>query len=215
MCGIAGFTHKRRVPDPSLIRRAAEDLAHRGPDRQAVFESSWVSISAARLKIRDLVGGDQPMADSGGDTVIAFNGEIYNHNELRAELEQAGHKFQSAADTETVLRAFLEWDTGCFARLRGMFAIALWTESDRRLVLARDRVGIKPLYVARRGEDLYFGSEMKSIFLHGEIDRNIDLAALDCYLALNYVPGPRTLVENVEKLHAGHWLEWRDGKVRS
>lgn len=155
------------------------------------------------------------MADSGGDTVIAFNGEIYNHAELRAELEQAGHKFQSAADTETVLRAFLEWDTGCFARLRGMFAIALWTESDRRLVLARDRVGIKPLYLARRGEDLYFGSEMKSIFLHGEIDRNIDLAALDCYLALNYVPGPRTLVEGIEKLRPGHWLEWRDGKVQS
>jgi asparagine synthase (glutamine-hydrolysing) len=215
LCGIAGFTHKRRLPDPSLIRRAAEDLAHRGPDRRAVFESGLVSIGAARLKIRDLVGGDQPMSDSSGDAVIAFNGEIYNHAELRAELEQVGHKFQSAADTETVLRAFLEWDTGCFARLRGMFAIALWTESARRLVLARDRMGIKPLYLARRGEDLYFGSEMKSIFLHGEIDRNIDLAALDCYLALNYVPGPRTLVENVEKLRPGHWLEWRDGNVRS
>lgn len=192
-----------------------EDLAHRGPDRQAVFESALVSIGAARLKIRDLVGGDQPMPDSSGDAVIAFNGEIYNHAELRAELEQAGHKFQSAADTETVLHAFLEWDTECFSRLRGMFAIALWTESERRLVLARDRIGIKPLYIARRGEDLYFGSEMKSIFVHPEIDRNLDLAALDCYLALNYVPGPRSLVENVEKLRPGYWLEWRDGKVRS
>ena len=215
MCGIAGFTHKRRLPDPSLIRRAAEDLAHRGPDRQAVFESSCISIGAARLKIRDLRGGDQPMTGSGGDTVIAFNGEIYNHAELRAELEQAGHRFQSAADTETLLRAFLEWDTECFARLRGMFAVALWTESERRLVLARDRIGIKPLYVARRGEDLYFGSELKSIFIHPEIDRNLDLAALDCYLALNYVPGPRTLLHDVEKLRPGYWLEWRDGKIQS
>jgi asparagine synthase (glutamine-hydrolysing) len=223
-----------------LIGRAAEELAHRGPDRQAVFESGSVSIAAARLKIRDLVGGDQPMSardagaswsqqnglpcgsvvrvpltDAAGDTVIAFNGEIYNHAELRAELEQAGHKFQSAGDTETVLRAFLEWDTECFSRLRGMFAIALWTESERRLVLARDRMGIKPLYVARRGEDVYFGSELKSIFVHPEIDRNLDLAALDCYLALNYVPGPRTLVQNVEKLRPGYWLEWRDGKIQS
>ena len=215
LCGIAGFTHKRRLPDPGLIGRVVEDLAHRGPDRQAVFESSCVSIGAARLKIRDLLGGDQPMTDSSGDAVIAFNGEIYNHAELRAELEQAGHKFQSSADTETVLHAFLQWDTGCFSRLRGMFAIALWTGSGRRLVLARDRMGIKPLYVARRGEDLYFGSELKSIFIHPEIDRNIDLAALDSYLALNYVPGTRTLVEGVEKLRPGYWLEWRDGSVHS
>jgi len=215
LCGIAGFTHKRHLPDPSLIARAAKELAHRGPDRQAVFESRLVSIGAARLKIRDLVGGNQPMSDASGGTVIAFNGEIYNHAELRTELEQAGHKFQSSADTETVLRAFLEWDTGCFARLRGMFAIALWTESERRLVLARDRVGIKPLYIARRGGDLYFGSELKSIFIHPEIDRNIDLGSLDCYLALNYVPGPRTMVEGVEKLGPGCWLEWRDGSVRS
>jgi asparagine synthase (glutamine-hydrolysing) len=215
LCGIAGFTHKRRVPDPSLIATAVNALRHRGPDRQAVFESSFVSIGAARLKIRDLVGGDQPMADDSGDTVIAFNGEIYNHAELRAELEQRGHKFQSAADTETVLRAFIEWGTECFSRLRGMFGVALWTESERRLVLARDRMGIKPLYIARVEDDLFFGSELKSIFIHPEIDRRLDLAALDCYLALNYVPGPRTLVEGVEKLRPGYWLEWRDGRVRS
>jgi len=215
LCGIAGFTHKRRLPDPSLIAATVHALAHRGPDRQAVFESSLVSLGAARLKIRDLVGGDQPMADDSGDTVIAFNGEIYNHAELRVELEQRGHKFQSAADTETVLRAYLEWGTECFSRLRGMFAVALWTESERRLVLARDRMGIKPLYIARHGEDLFFGSELKSIFIHPEIDRRMDLAALDCYLALNYVPGPRTLVEGVEKLRPGYWLEWRDGSVQS
>ena len=197
------------------MTEAVRRLAHRGPDRQAVFESGTISLGAARLKIRDLRAGDQPMRDANGDAVIAFNGEIYNHGELRRELEQSGHKFQTEADTETVLHAFLEWDTECFSRLRGMFAVALWCESERRLVLARDRMGIKPLYIARRGEDLYFGSELKSIFIHPEIDRRLDLSALECYLALNYVPGPRTLVEGVEKLRPGFWLEWRDGKVRS
>ena len=111
--------------------------------------------------------------------------------------------------------AFLEWDTDCFARLRGMFALALWNEEARRLVLARDRMGIKPLYIARRGDDLYFGSELKAIFVHPEIERRLSLAGLDCYLSLNYVPCPWTLVEGIEKLRAGHWLEWRDGMVRS
>jgi len=194
---------------------AVRALAHRGPDRQAVFESHAISLGVARLKIRDLQAGDQPMCDASGDTVIAFNGEIYNHAELRRELEHSGHRFHTEADTETVLHAFLEWDTECFTRLRGMFAVALWCESERRLVLARDRMGIKPLYIARNGQDLCFGSELKSIFIHPEIERRIDLAALDCYLALNYVPGPRTLVEGVEKLRPGYWLEWRDGKIRS
>ncbi len=215
MCGIAGFTHKKRLPDRSLIERAAQSLAHRGPDRQAVFQSELVSLGAARLKILDLVGGDQPMTDDRSQTVIAFNGEIYNHLELRTELEKSGHRFVSAADTETVLRAFLEWGTACFSRLRGMFAVAIWSEPDRRLILARDRMGIKPLYIASLGEDLFFGSEMKTIFLHPEIDRSIDLAALDCYLSLNYVPGPRTMVEGIEKLRPGYWLEWHDGQVRS
>ncbi len=117
-------------------------------------------MGATRLKIIDLQGGDQPIVTDDGDTAIVFNGEIYNHLELRVELEKLGHRFHSHSDTETVLHAFVEWDTECFARLRGMFAIALWTKSSRRLVLARDRMGIKPLYIARRGEDLFFGSEL-------------------------------------------------------
>ena len=124
-----------------------------------------------------------------GDTVIVFNGEIYNHLELRRELEQRGHRFRSHSDTETVLNAFLEWDTECFSRLRGMFAVALWSEADARLVLARDRMGIKPLYIARHGDDLYFGSELKAILVHPEIERWLSLDGLDCYLSLNYVPG--------------------------
>ncbi len=168
----------------------------------------------ARLKIIDLDTGDQPIFSEDRDTVIAFNGEIYNHAELRVELEQRGHRFRTRTDTETVLAAFLEWDTDCFSRLRGMFAIALWTESRRRLVLARDRMGIKPLYVARHGADLFFGSELKTIFAHPEFDRRLSLDALDCYLSLNYVPAPWTLVEGIRKLRPGHWLEWQAGAVR-
>ena len=113
-----------------------------------------------------------------------------------------------------MLRAFIQWDVECFARMRGMFAVALWTESTERLVLARDRMGIKPLNIARRGEELYFGSELKAIFVHPEIERSLSLEGLDCYLALNYVPAPWTLVEGIEKLRPGHWLEWRAGSVR-
>jgi len=213
LCGIAGFTHKNWIPDPERIRSATATLIHRGPDEQGVFESKIVSLGATRLKIIDLAGGDQPITDEAAGTTIVFNGEIYNHLELRAELEKLGHHFQSHCDTETVLHAFLEWDTQCFARLRGMFAIALWSEPTRRLVLVRDRTGIKPLYIARRGEDLFFGSELKAIFVHPEIERRISLRGLDCYLALNYVPCPWTLVEGIEKLPPGQWLEWRDGKV--
>jgi asparagine synthase (glutamine-hydrolysing) len=214
LCGIAGFTHKNWTPDSDRIRRAAATLVHRGPDQQGVFRSEICSLGAARLKIIDLEGGDQPIFAKNGDAVIVFNGEIYNHLELRAELESLGHHFQSHSDTETVLHAFLEWDTECFSRLRGMFAIALWTESSRRLVLARDRLGIKPLYLAHLGQDLLFGSELKALFIHPEIPRRLSLAGLDCYLSLNYVPCPWTLVDGIEKLAPGHWLEWRDGKIR-
>jgi len=202
-------------PDPSRIRAAVATIVHRGPDQQGVFETGVVSLAIARLKIIDLETGTQPFFSPDGDTVIVFNGEVYNHEELRRELEQRGHVFRSHSDTEVVLHSFLEWDLDCFARLRGMFGLALWTESRGRLVLARDRMGIKPLYVARRGADLYFASELKSNFVHPEIERNLNPAALDCYLSLNYVPAPYTMVEGIEKLAPGHWLEWRAGEVRS
>jgi asparagine synthase (glutamine-hydrolysing) len=211
LCGITGFTHKNWTPSPERIRSATATLIHRGPDQQGVFESRTVSLGATRLKIIDLGGGDQPITAAG--TTIVFNGEIYNHLELRAELEKRGHRFSSHCDTETVLHGFLEWDTDCFARLRGMFGIALWTELDRRLVLARDRMGIKPLFFVRNGEDLFFGSELKSIFVHPEIDRRLNLEGLDCYLSMNYVPSPWTLIEGVEKLPPGQFLEWRDGRM--
>jgi len=215
VCGISGYTHRGRLFDAASIRNATKCLLHRGPDQQGTYESAFISLGAVRLKIIDMAAGDQPMVSEDGDTVLAFNGEIYNYRELRSELEARGHDFSTHSDTEVLLRAFLHWDTGCFRRLRGMFAVAVWVESQRRLVLARDRVGIKPLYIHRGGEDLYFGSELKSIFAHPDIPRQLDLTALHYYLALNYVPGPHTLVKDIEKLSPGHWLEWKDGKVRS
>jgi asparagine synthase (glutamine-hydrolysing) len=215
LCGITGFTSKNWEPPQGRIRAATSTLIHRGPDQSGVFESRLFSMGATRLKIIDLHGGDQPILSEDGGTGIVFNGEIYNHLELRRELEERGHRFTSHSDTETVLHAFLEWDKECFSRLRGMFAIALWNKSEKRIVLARDRLGIKPLYISRQGEDVFFGSELKAIFAHPEIERHISLEGLDCYLSLNYVPCPWTLVDGIEKLPPGYWLEWRDGQVTS
>src|ERR1035437_8663054 len=214
MCGIAGFTTLNRSPDRDVARRIAETLYHRGPDQQGIFEGRGATLCAVRLKIIDLSGGDQPIITDDGDTAIAFNGEIYNHREIRAELEGLGHRFRSHCDTETVLRAFLQWDTQCFSRMRGMFAAALWTESRGRLVLARDRMGIKPLYYCQRGGDVYFGSELKAILENSEVPRRLDVEALDTYLSVNYVPGPRTLIQGIEKVPPGHLLEWRRGKTQ-
>jgi asparagine synthase (glutamine-hydrolysing) len=188
-------------------------LVHRGPDQQGVFSSDLFSFGAARLKIIDLESGNQPILEKDGECGIVFNGEIYNHLDLRAELEKLGHKFTSHSDTETVLKAFLQWDTECFTHLRGMFAVAVWNVPQKRVVLARDRMGIKPLYFARKGEDFYFGSELKAILIHPEIERTLSREALDCYLSLNYIPCPWTLLDGIRKVPPGTWMEWRDGKI--
>ena len=199
--------------DAERIRAATDSLIHRGPDQQGTYESEVVSLGSVRLKIIDLQGGDQPMISDDGNTVLVFNGEIYNHRELRAELESRGEKFKTNSDTEVVLRAFLRWDKDCFARFRGMFALAVWSQDARRLVLARDRLGIKPLYFNLRDGELYFGSELKTIFAHPEFTRELDFTGLQYYLSLNYVPCPHTLVRGIEKLPPGHLLEWQDGDV--
>ena len=214
MCGIAGFTHANRVFHPAYIQKATNALLHRGPDQQGVYESQDASLGAVRLKIIDLAAGDQPMISEDGTAVIAFNGEIYNHAEIRDELIARGRRFVSRSDTEVVLQAFREWDVECFRRLRGMFACAIWTECDRRLVLVRDRLGIKPLYFYIKGSDIYFGSEVKSILAHPGVERQIDVDGLNCFLCLNYVPAPHTLIEGIQKLPPGHYIEWTPGSMR-
>ena len=229
MCGIAGFTHIQQPrPEPWIIHDALRSIRHRGPDQEGVYVSDNISLGAVRLKIIDLAGGDQPM--HAGGTVVVFNGEIYNHRELRRELEQRGHSFTSHCDTEVVLHAFLEWDLECFSRLRGMFAVALWTEAERRLVLARDRMGIKPLYFWRperppqpeglphmggHAGGLHFGSELKAIWAHPGVPRRISRDGLNRFFSFNYIPGEYTLAEDIRKLAPAHWLEWRNGSVRT
>src|SRR5215472_8498749 len=214
MCGIAGFTTLRWPVNRAVAQRITAGIAHRGPDQHGIHEGSVATLCAVRLKIIDLAGGDQPIVSDDGDTVIAFNGEVYNHAELRRELEGLGHRFHTQCDTEVVLHAFQQWNTDSFARLRGMFAIALWSEPQRRLVLARDRLGIKPLYFYHRGQDVWFGSELKAILEHPDVPRTLDTDALEHYLCLNYVPSPHTLVRGIEKLPPGHFLEWQNGSMR-
>ena len=211
MCGIAGHTHERRSVSTGVLAEAVGSIRHRGPDQQGMYRSARVSLGATRLRIQDLTGGDQPFHSADGNATIVFNGEIYNQRELRAELEAIGHVFRTHCDTEVVLEAFLAWGEECFARLRGMFALAIWTERERKLVLARDRMGIKPLYFCEHRGELYFGSELKCIFADPDIPRRVDLNGLNCYLSLNYVPGPWTLVEGIRKLMPGHLLEWHRG----
>ncbi len=213
MCGIAGFTHLRGAADPSRMLEAAHSIHHRGPDQNGTFESALCSLAAVRLKIIDLSSGAQPMKSDDGDSVIVFNGEVYNHAEVRLELESLGVRFHTRCDTEVVLKAFLRWGRESFTRLRGMFAFAIWTESEHRLTLCRDRMGIKPLYLHQRGDDVYFGSELKTLFVHDEIGRHIDPVGLNLYLSLNYIPGPYTMIDGIRKLPPGHWLEWREGRV--
>ncbi len=188
-------------------------LLHRGPDQQGCYSSADIALGAVRLQVIDPDGGEQPMRSADGRTTIVYNGEIYNFVEIRRDLEQRGHRFHSSCDTEVALNAFLEWDTACFQRFRGMFAMAIWSEREQRLVLGRDRMGIKPLYVCRVGRDLVFGSELKALFAHPRVTRRLDRAALQDFLSLNYVPSPRTLVEGIEKFPSGHYLEWRDGRT--
>jgi asparagine synthase (glutamine-hydrolysing) len=215
MCGILGYSHIANDLPAGVLPAALEALAHRGPDHQGTFCSEHISLGSTRLRIVDLEGGDQPLYSPDRDVVVVFNGEIFNCPELRAELEGRGFGFETRCDTEVVLNAFLCWGSSCFSRLRGMFAIAIWVRSERRLILARDRMGIKPLYYCLQDSEIYFGSELKCILMHPAVRRNICLSGLDCFLSLNYVPGPLTLVEGIIKLMPGHVLEWHNGEWSS
>jgi asparagine synthase (glutamine-hydrolysing) len=215
MCGIVGFTHLSRRRPEGVLTSALASLAHRGPDQQGKFISEQISLGATRLRILDMEGGDQPLYSSDGDVVLIFNGEIFNFKELRAELEERGIGFKTRCDSEVVLNAFLFWGNSCFHRMRGMFAIALWKQSNRRLTLARDRMGIKPLYYYHHHNDILFGSELKCILADPSVPRQIDLSGLQCFLSMNYVPGPMTLVEGITKLQPGHILEWERGRVKT
>lgn len=215
MCGICGIVDfgGGGVEERAVARAMTDVLAHRGPDGEGLWGSpSGVLLGHRRLAIIDLAGGQQPMAGCGGRVHVTFNGEIYNFRELQRELEARGHRFHTHSDTETIVHAYEEFGARAVERLRGMFAFAVWDEPRRELLLARDRVGKKPLYYAltARGA-LVFGSELKSLLEHPDVAREIDPEALDAYLTFGYVPDPLTIFRGVCKLPPGCHLTLREG----
>jgi asparagine synthase (glutamine-hydrolysing) len=209
MCGIAGVLHlDGRHADESHVERLTAVLAHRGPDGQGVWVHGPVGLGHRRLAVIDLsAAGRQPMSNEDGAVRVTYNGEIYNFAELRSELELRGHRFRSATDTEVVVHAYEEWGVECVKRFNGMFAFALWDGRRRRLWLARDRLGIKPLFFAHLRDRLLFGSEIKAILADPDVERGFDYQALSYYLSLNYVPAPYTLFAGIRQLMPGQHLE--------
>ncbi|TMJ14370.1 MAG: asparagine synthase (glutamine-hydrolyzing), partial [Alphaproteobacteria bacterium] len=209
MCGIAGIFHPR-VPkpvDPARVRAMADVLAHRGPDGSGVWTGPGVGFGHRRLSIIDLEGGAQPMLAAGGRLAITFNGEIYNYREVKAELHKLRHRFTTDSDTEVILAAWAEWGPDCLSRLNGMFAFAIFDEARDCLFLARDRLGVKPLYVADLPDGaLIFASELKGLLAHPLLRREPDPNALEDYLAYGYVPDDACMVAGVRKLAAGSYL---------
>ncbi|TPG61089.1 asparagine synthase (glutamine-hydrolyzing) [Roseomonas nepalensis] len=209
MCGIVGLFSPgfRALPEGADLRRMADALRHRGPDGAGYHEEPGLGLGHRRLAIVDLGGGAQPMATPDGGVVISFNGEIYNHLALRRELEAAGHRFRTHSDTEAILHAWTQWGTGCLERLNGMFAFALWDRAQGKLLLARDRLGEKPLlYLRRPAGGIAFSSELGALLALPDVRRRLDPAAVEDFLALGYVPDPHCIYQDILKLPAAHFL---------
>jgi asparagine synthase (glutamine-hydrolysing) len=205
MCGICGIASERNTVDPERLARMAAILEHRGPDSEGMHVDATIGLAARRLAIIDLTGGDQPIANEDGTVVVVQNGEIYNYRDLQRELERAGHTFRTRCDTEVLVHGYEQWGSGVWERLRGMFAVAVWDARERRLTLARDRFGIKPLYYRHAQTELTFASELDAL-AQGEID----LDALDAFLAFNAIPAPLSIFREIRKLPPGHTLTWHD-----
>lgn len=207
MCGIAGFVDfsgLAREDAGQRLQRMTDAIVHRGPDEAGSLVGNLAALGHRRLSIIDLGSGQQPMVVLGGKVQIVFNGEIYNFRELRKDLEADGARFLTHSDTEVILQAYRKWGEHCVERLNGMFAFAIWDEREQTLLLARDRVGKKPLYYSREGSRIVFASELKSLRAGGMCRGEVDPEALDCYLSLGYVPAPRTIYAGVQKLPPAH-----------
>jgi asparagine synthase (glutamine-hydrolysing) len=215
MCGICGIvdTRDRRPIDRSLVSRMTESLHHRGPDEHGVHFEPGVGLGHRRLSIIDLSTGQQPLYNEDGSVVVTYNGEIYNYQTLIPELTALGHVFHTRSDTEVVVHAWEAWGAECVTRFRGMFAFALWDRNRETLFLARDRLGVKPLYYALLADGtLVFGSELKALLAHGGLPTAIDPHAVEEYFALGYVPEPRTIFAAAKKLPPAHTLTVRRGR---
>jgi len=215
MCGIAGIALKEgtRPVDVALLQAMTDRLRHRGPDAEGAFVAAGIGLGSRRLSIIDLETGDQPIANEDGSLVVVCNGEIYNYVELRAELLAAGHEFRTQSDTEVIVHLYEEHGVGCVERLRGMFALALWDSSLRRLFLARDRLGIKPLYYAETARGLTFASEQKAILEADGVPREFSPRGVNDLFTLGFVAAPATLFASVHQLLPATWLLFEDGSV--
>ncbi|HXR29622.1 MAG TPA: asparagine synthase (glutamine-hydrolyzing) [Solirubrobacterales bacterium] len=215
MCGICGIASSSGAapPEAEVVARMSSRLVHRGPDSDGLFDRGEAVLAARRLSIIDLDGGRQPIASEDGSVVVVQNGEIYNHRELRAELERAGHRFATVCDTEVLVHLYEEHGDAFLERLRGMFAIALWDSRERRLLLARDRFGIKPLYYRVADGTICFASELKAMLEVPGFSRRVDPRAASAFLAFNSIPAPLTIFAEARKLPPGCSLVWRDGKL--
>ena len=217
MCGITGFVYNsERAVERDLLEAMNATITHRGPDEDGFYLRENVGLAMRRLAIIDLAGGQQPIHNRDRSKWIVYNGEIYNFQELRDDLEERGHKFYTHSDTETVIHLYDEFGIGCLDHLRGMFAFAIWDESDKSLFLARDRVGKKPLlYSHQPNGDLIFGSEFTAVLEHPTVDRDVDNEAIDNYLSYLCVPAPMTAYKQIRKLEPGHWLKWKNGEIET
>jgi asparagine synthase (glutamine-hydrolysing) len=212
MCGICGFAEPQssKVPDRTGVEAMCRTLIHRGPDDEGIYVGPGVGLGSRRLSIIDLDGGRQPISNENRSVWVVFNGEIYNYRQLESLLNKLGHKFSTRCDTEVIVHAYEEFGDECVKYLNGMFAFALWDTARRRLLLARDRFGIKPLYYTLSKKQLVFGSELKALLAHPAVERKLDFVALDEYLSFEYVPTPRTIIKDVKKLPPGYRLSFSE-----
>lgn len=215
MCGICGVaSFQPDIPlDRSVLQRMNDSIRHRGPDDQGYYQDAQAGLAMRRLSIIDLHTGQQPISNETNDVWVVYNGEIYNFKEVRYALERRGHIFKTQTDTEIIVHAYEEYGDDCVQHFNGMFAIALWDARKRRLLLARDRLGIKPLYYWTDQTRLVFASELKALILHPDVPRQINFAALDLFLTLEYVPAPHTIYEGIFKLLPGHTLAVEHGEI--
>ena len=216
MCGIAGWIDYQASPGEArtLLEGMKQAIWHRGPDEEGSYVDGGAAIGMQRLAIIDLTGGRQPMANEDGTIWIVFNGEIYNYPQLRPELERRGHRFATDSDTEAILHLYEDLGDDCPTALEGMFAFCIWDTRRRRALLARDRLGKKPLYYSQAPGGVLFGSELKALLCHPDLPRDVDLEALNTYLALNYTMAPRTMLRHVRQVRPGHRLSYEAGELR-
>jgi asparagine synthase (glutamine-hydrolysing) len=214
MCGITGFLDTEGALSETDLRRMNATLRRRGPDGEGYFFEKGIGLAMRRLAIIDIAGGWQPVHNEDRSVTVVFNGEIYNYRQLREELKESGHSFRTQSDTEVIAHLYEEYGDRFTTKLEGMFAIALWDSRKQRLVLARDRLGIKPLYIAKLGSGIVFGSELKALLASNKVPQTIDWDAVDQYFAYTFIPAPRSIYSSVRKLLPAHQLTIeRDGAI--